>query len=123
MPAWQETPFFTERKRAEVLWTEKLTLISLDYVPDEVYERVHPHFADDVVIRRHQPVARRRRWGDLSGHLLRFLVELMTIAARAVLLPLDALRMEALVLGGEVVAVFAVLAGENDFVAWHTTIR
>jgi len=47
MPAWQETPFFTERKRAEVLWTEKLTLISLDYVPDEIYERVHPHFADE----------------------------------------------------------------------------
>ncbi|HET9110320.1 MAG TPA: carboxymuconolactone decarboxylase family protein, partial [Ktedonobacterales bacterium] len=25
---WQETPFFTERERAALLWTEKLTLIS-----------------------------------------------------------------------------------------------
>src|SRR5215472_10070257 len=31
---WQETPFFTERERAALLWTEKLTTISVDHVPD-----------------------------------------------------------------------------------------
>jgi hypothetical protein len=49
-------------------------------------------------------------------------MELMLVAARAVLLPLDALRMETLVLHGEVVAVLALAAGENDFFAWHVSI-
>ena len=43
----------------------------------------------------------------------------MLVAARAVLLPLDALRMRALVLRGEVVAVLTLAAGENDLVAGH----
>ena len=46
LPVWQETPFFSERERAALLWTEKLTLISLDHVPDEVYEQVRPYFTD-----------------------------------------------------------------------------
>src|SRR5687767_9898410 len=43
----------------------------------------------------------------------------MHVATRAVLLPLDALRVEALVLRGEVVAILALAAGENDLVAGH----
>jgi hypothetical protein len=51
--------------------------------------------------------------------LLRFLVELMLVAAGAVLLPLDALGVQALVLVGEVVAVLTGLASEDDFFAGH----
>lgn len=47
LPVWHETPFFSDRERAALLWTEKLTLISLDRVPDEVYEQVRPHFTDE----------------------------------------------------------------------------
>jgi hypothetical protein len=46
-------------------------------------------------------------------------VELMLVAAGAVLLPFDALRMEALVLHGEVVAVLTLAAGEDDLLSWH----
>lgn len=46
LSVWEETPFFTERERAALLWTEKLTLISLDHVPDAVYQQVRPHFTD-----------------------------------------------------------------------------
>jgi len=46
-------------------------------------------------------------------------MELVAVAAGAILLPLDALGVEALVLVGEVVAVFAGLASENDFFAGH----
>jgi hypothetical protein len=45
----------------------------------------------------------------------------MLVAARAVLLPLDALGVQALVLRGEVVAILTLAAGENDFVSWHCT--
>jgi hypothetical protein len=46
-------------------------------------------------------------------------MELMLVATGAVLLPLDALRMEALVLHGEVVAVLTLAASENDLFARH----
>jgi hypothetical protein len=47
-------------------------------------------------------------------------VELMLVAAGAILLPLDALRMEALVLHGEVVAILTLAAGEDDFLSRHS---
>jgi hypothetical protein len=46
-------------------------------------------------------------------------MELMLVAAGAILLPLDALRMEALVLHGEVVAILTLAAGEDDLFARH----
>jgi hypothetical protein len=50
-------------------------------------------------------------------------MELMLVAARAVLLPLDALRMEPLVLRGEVIAILALVTGENDLVSGHGNFR
>lgn len=44
--AWRETPFFSERERAALEWTESLTLISQNHVPDAVWEAVRPHFTD-----------------------------------------------------------------------------
>jgi hypothetical protein len=46
-------------------------------------------------------------------------MRLVLVAPGAVLLPLDALRMQALVLRGEVIAILALATGENDFVARH----
>jgi hypothetical protein len=46
-------------------------------------------------------------------------MELMLVAAGAVLLPLDALRVEALVLHGEVVAVLTLATGKDDLFARH----
>ena len=50
LPVWRETPFFSERERAALLWTEKLTLLAVDHVPDEVYEQVRPHFTDEELV-------------------------------------------------------------------------
>jgi hypothetical protein len=46
-------------------------------------------------------------------------MELMLVAAGAVLLPLDALRVEPLVLHGEVVAILTLATGEDDLFARH----
>jgi len=45
--AWQETPFFSERERAALAWTEAVTLVSQDHVPDNVWDAVRPHFSDE----------------------------------------------------------------------------
>ncbi|GAB2828219.1 carboxymuconolactone decarboxylase family protein [Comamonas piscis] len=44
--AWRETPFFSDRERAALAWTEALTLVSHGHVPDAVWEAVRPHFTD-----------------------------------------------------------------------------
>ena len=43
---WREAPFFTERERAALEWTESVTLLAQTHVPDDVWERVKPHFTE-----------------------------------------------------------------------------
>lgn len=44
--AWKESPFYTERERAALAWTESLTLIADNHVPDEVFEEARQHFSE-----------------------------------------------------------------------------
>ncbi len=46
LSAWRETPFYTERERAALAWTETLTLVTDGHAPDEVYESVRRQFAE-----------------------------------------------------------------------------
>ena len=48
--AWRETPFYTDRERAALEWTESLTLVSQTHVPDEVYESVKNHFSEKEIV-------------------------------------------------------------------------
>ncbi len=66
LPVWQETPFFTERERAALLWTEKLTLISVDHVPDEVYEQVRQHFTDAELVNLTLHIATINAWNRFA---------------------------------------------------------
>lgn len=43
LPAWRETPFYTERERVALAWAEAVTTLD-GRVPDAVYEEVRPHF-------------------------------------------------------------------------------
>jgi AhpD family alkylhydroperoxidase len=47
---WRETPFFTDRERAALEWTEALTLVSQNHVPDAVWEAVQPHFTEEEMV-------------------------------------------------------------------------
>ncbi len=49
VPVWRETPFFSDRERAALAWTEAVTLISVDQVPDEVYEEARRHFSEKEI--------------------------------------------------------------------------
>jgi AhpD family alkylhydroperoxidase len=66
VPVWHDTPFFTERERAALLWTDKLTLISLDHVPDEVYAQVRPHFTDSELANLTLLVATINAWNRIA---------------------------------------------------------
>jgi AhpD family alkylhydroperoxidase len=41
---WQEAPFFTERERAALAWTEALTRVADTHAPDADYDLLATHF-------------------------------------------------------------------------------
>jgi AhpD family alkylhydroperoxidase len=50
LSAWRETPFFNDRERAALEWTEALTLISENDIDDALYERVRAQFSEDELV-------------------------------------------------------------------------
>jgi len=46
LDAWQESPYYTDRERAALAWTEAVTKIREGHVPDQIYEQVHRSFSD-----------------------------------------------------------------------------
>jgi AhpD family alkylhydroperoxidase len=63
---WRETPFFTDRERAALEWTEAVTLVSVDHVPDSVWETVRPHFSDEEIVDLTLLVAAINSWNRLA---------------------------------------------------------
>jgi AhpD family alkylhydroperoxidase len=49
LAAWREAPFFTERERAALAFTESVTLLAEDHVPTESYETVAAQFTPDEI--------------------------------------------------------------------------
>ena len=45
--AWRESPFYSDRERAALAWTEAVTLVANDHVPDEVYEEARKQFTEE----------------------------------------------------------------------------
>ncbi len=48
--AWDEAPFFTERERAALAWTDAVTLISQTHVPDEVFNQAREYFSEKELV-------------------------------------------------------------------------
>src|SRR6266487_4132688 len=44
LQAWRESPFYTDRERAALEWTEAVTRIADTHVADEVFDRVRQQF-------------------------------------------------------------------------------
>jgi AhpD family alkylhydroperoxidase len=47
LSAWREAPFYTDRERAALAWTEALTVVTDGHVPDEVYELARAQFNEE----------------------------------------------------------------------------
>ena len=48
--AWREAPIYTPRERAALAWTEAVTLIGKNHVPDEVYEEARRQFLEKELV-------------------------------------------------------------------------
>lgn len=46
LDAWRESPYYSERERAALAWTEALTRVTEGHVPDEVFAEARAQFSD-----------------------------------------------------------------------------
>ena len=66
LDAWRETPFYTDRERAALAWTEALTLVHQTHAPDEVYEEVRKQFSDEELVQLTTAIVAINGWNRLS---------------------------------------------------------
>ncbi len=50
LDAWREAPFYSDRERAALAWTEAVTLVGQTHVPDDVYEEARRHFSEEELV-------------------------------------------------------------------------
>ncbi len=51
LSAWRECPFYTERERAALAWTEALTLLTDGNVPDEAFTAARAQFSEEELVK------------------------------------------------------------------------
>jgi len=65
LDAWRECPFYTDRERAALEWTEAVTRITDGHVPDAIYEEVRRHFNEKELSDLTFAVATINAWNRL----------------------------------------------------------
>jgi AhpD family alkylhydroperoxidase len=63
---WREAPYYSQRERAALAWTEAVTLISSDRVPDDVYEFARQHFTEKELVDLTLAVVAINGWNRLA---------------------------------------------------------
>src|SRR5437660_11641651 len=66
LEAWSETPFYSERERAALAWTEALTRVAETHVPDELYEQARKEVSEKELADLTLAVATINAWNRLS---------------------------------------------------------
>src|SRR5277367_1919332 len=65
LDAWRETPFYTDRERAALEWTEAITLIADGHAPDDVFVRVRQFFSEEEMVNLTLAIASINSWNRL----------------------------------------------------------
>jgi AhpD family alkylhydroperoxidase len=66
LPAWRETPFFTDRERAALAFTESVTLLAAGHVPAADYDAVAAEFNPDEVAALVSLIVTINAWNAIS---------------------------------------------------------
>ncbi len=64
--AWREAPFYTDRERAALEWTEAVTKISDHCTTDELYNRVREQFSEKELVDLTFAIVSINSWNRLA---------------------------------------------------------
>jgi AhpD family alkylhydroperoxidase len=66
LSAWKETPFYTDRERTALAWTEALTLIAENEVSDALYEATSKYFNEKELVALTMAIVAINGWNRLA---------------------------------------------------------
>jgi AhpD family alkylhydroperoxidase len=66
LAAWHETPFYTDRERAALAWTEAVTLLAEGPVPDDLYEEACQFFTAEELVNLTLAIVTINGWNRLA---------------------------------------------------------
>ncbi len=66
LDAWQESPYYSDRERAALAWTEAVTSVKDGHVPDEIYEQVRSLFTEKELADLTLAIAQINSWNRLN---------------------------------------------------------
>ncbi|HEY3914129.1 MAG TPA: carboxymuconolactone decarboxylase family protein [Verrucomicrobiae bacterium] len=66
VPIWRESTLFSDAEKAALEWTEAVTKLSPEGIPDEVYNRVRTHFNEKQIAELTFAVVVINSWNRLS---------------------------------------------------------
>lgn len=66
LDAWRETPFYSDRERAALAWTEAVTLLTEGFVPDDVFDEARQQFTEAELISLTMAIIGINGWNRLN---------------------------------------------------------
>ena len=63
---WRETPFYSERERAALDWAEEVTLVAVDHIPDEAFDRARKQFSEEELANLTLAISMINTWNRFS---------------------------------------------------------
>ena len=66
LAAWQDAPFYTDRERAALAWTEHLTLVADRRAPQHVYEALNAEFSPEEQVKLTMMINVINGWNRLA---------------------------------------------------------
>ena len=66
LDAWREAPFYSDRERAALAWTEAVTLLPGHEVSDAVYDEARQHFSEEELANLTLAIVAINGWNRLN---------------------------------------------------------
>jgi AhpD family alkylhydroperoxidase len=66
LDSWEESPYYSDRERAALAWTEAVTKLHEGHVTDEVYERVRQRFTEKELADLTLAISAINSWNRLN---------------------------------------------------------
>jgi AhpD family alkylhydroperoxidase len=66
LDAWAECPYYSDRERAALAWTDAVTRVSETHVPDEIYDEVKKQFNEKELADLTFAIATINAWNRLA---------------------------------------------------------
>lgn len=64
--AWREAPFYTDRERAALAWTEAITNIQQGHASDEVYQEARRYFDESELVKLTFAITQINSWNRIA---------------------------------------------------------